>query len=59
MPLQIVERIEAQIVVKPFLIVTVAAFNFAVVPRCPRTENMMMYMITAAKHIKRMNAFSL
>ena len=57
--MQIVERIETQIVVKPFLIVTVAAFNFAVVPRGSRTKNMMIYVVRVAENIKRMNTFCL
>ena len=55
--LQIVERIEAEVVVKPFLIVTVTAFHFAVVPRCSRPKDVMPYMIMTAKHVKWMNAF--
>ena len=44
-------------VVKPFLIVTVTAFYFAVVPRRSRSKDVMPYMIMTAKHVKWMNAF--
>lgn len=55
--LQIVKRIETQVVVKAFLIVSVAAFNLAVMPRRSRSENMMPYMVIVAEQIKRVNAF--
>ena len=40
--LQIGKRIEAQIVIETLLIVSVAPFNLAVVPRCSRSEDMVM-----------------
>ena len=36
--LQIVERIEAQVVIESFMIVSVAALDFAVVPRRSRAD---------------------
>ena len=55
--LQIVERIETEMIVKPFLIVTVTAFHFPVVPRRSRPKDVMPYTIMTAKHVKWMNAF--
>ena len=53
--LKISERIEAQIVVEAFLIVSVASLNFAIVPRCSRTNKLMLNFVTVTEHVKRMN----
>ena len=57
--LQIGKRIEAQIVIETLLIVSVAPFNLAVVPRCSRSEDMVMNVAAAAKHIERMQTLRL
>ena len=51
---QIVIRMKLQKVIKTFLIVSVAAFYFAIMPRCSRTNQLMDYVIFAAKTVKNM-----
>ena len=53
--LKIIERIEFQVVVEAFLVVSVASLNLSVVPRSPRTNELMLDMVSVAEHIKRMN----
>ena len=55
--LKISERIEAQIVVEAFLIVSVASLNFAIVPRSSRTNKLMLNFVMVTEHVKRMNTF--
>ncbi len=43
-----------QKVIKTFLIVSAAAFYFAIMPRCSRTNQLMDYVIFAAKTVKNM-----
>lgn len=57
--LQVGKGIEAQVVVEAFLIVPMASFNLAVVPRCPRSEHMVINMAALAKHIEGMHTLCL
>ena len=52
--LKISERIEAQIVVETFLIVSVASLDFSIMPRCSRTDKLMLNFVTLTEDIKRM-----
>ena len=57
--LQVVERIELQIVVKPFLIVPVTAFHLAVMPRRSRTDQLVRDVVFVAEYVQRMYAVRL
>ena len=57
--LKISERIEAQIVVETFLIVSVASLDFSIMPRRSRTDKLMLDLVTITEHIKRMNTLSI
>ena len=57
--LQIVERIEAQVVIESFMIVSVAALDFAVVPRRARADRFVRDAVFLAKQVQRMHALRL
>ena len=46
-------------VIEALLIVSVASFDLAVVLRCSRSEDMVMNVAAAAKHIERMHTLRL
>ena len=54
--LQIGKGIEAQIIVKAFLIVSVASFDLAVMPWRSRTDKLMLNLVVSAEYVKRMRA---
>ena len=54
--LQVAERVEAQMIVKTFLVVTMASFRFSVMPRCPRTNQLVLNVVFVAKYIQRAHA---
>ena len=53
--LQIVEGIEAQVIVESFLIAAVTALDFAVMPRCSRTDRPVRNAVFLAEQIQRMH----
>ena len=57
--LQIGQRIEAQVVVESLLIISVAALDFAVVPRRARADRLVNDAIFLAKQIQRVHALRL
>ena len=57
--LQIVERIEAQVVIESFMIVSVAALDFAVVPRRSRADRFVRDAVFLAKQVQRVYALRL
>ena len=54
--LQVREGIEAQIIVKPFLVVPMTPFHFSVMPRCPRSDQFVPDAVSVAKHIQGVDA---
>jgi hypothetical protein len=54
---QIAERVKPPIIVKAFLIVSMASLDLAIMPRCSRTNELVFYMVLITEKIKRMNAF--
>ena len=54
--MQIVERIELQVIVETLLIVSVTALDLTVVPRGARTENVMMDTVFGAEYVEVVNA---
>ena len=57
--LQILIRIELQVIIEPLLVVSVAAFHFTVMPRRSRANCFVDDMKLTAKSIQRMNAICL
>ena len=57
--LKIRERIEFQVVVETFLVISVAPLNLSIVPRSPRTNELMLDMVSVAEHIERMNTLGI
>ena len=53
--LQIVEGIEAQVIVESFLIAAVTALDFAVMPRRSRTDRLVRNAVFLAEQIQRMH----
>ena len=54
--LQVREGIEAQIIVKPFLVVPMTPFHFSVMPRCPRSDQFVPDAVSVSKHIQGVDA---
>ena len=54
--LKVVQRIEAQEIVKAFLIVAVAAFNLAIVPGSPGTDQLVCNVQLCTEEIKGMSS---
>ena len=52
--LKISKGVETQIIVKAFLIVSVASLDLAVMPRRSRTDKLMLNLVVSAEHVKRM-----
>ena len=52
--LQIEKGIEAQMVVEPFLIVSVASLDLSVMPRRSRTNQLVLDLVAITEYIKRM-----
>ena len=46
-------------VIEAFLIVSVASFDLAVMPRCSWANQLMLDLVTVTEHIKRMNSLGL
>jgi len=57
--LQIEEGIEAQMVVEPFLIVSVASLDLSVMPRRSRTNQLVLDLVTVTEYVKRMRALGI
>ena len=55
--LKIGKGIEAQMVIEAFLIVSVTSFDFAIMPRSPGTNKLMLDLVTVTEHVKWMNTF--
>ena len=57
--MKIRKGIETQIIVKAFLIVSVAAFNLSVMPWGSRTDKLVLYLAVITEYVKRMDAIGL
>ena len=57
--MQILIRIELQVIIEPLLVIPVTAFHFAVMPRGLGSDRLVENVKFAAKIIQRMNAFCL
>ncbi len=54
--LQVVKRIDSQVIIKTLLVVSVDYFYFNIVPWCPWTNSLVIYMNFGTKDVQRMNA---
>ena len=52
--MKIGKRIEAQMVIEAFLIVSVTSFDFAIMPRSPGTNKLMLDLVVSAEQVKGM-----
>ena len=53
--LKIRKRIETQIVVKPFLVVSVTSLDLSIMPRGSRTDQFVLDLVVITEHVKRMD----
>ena len=53
--MKIRKRIETQIVVKPFLVVSVTSLDLSVMPRGSRTDQFVLDLVVITEHVKRMD----